>query len=73
MVTQKVKADLNVLGFGMKHGVLSNTNGTRAITEKRHSSEVKAKVSQGGDHPKQLGTASGSSYILGLCGGLGYT
>ena len=62
-----------MFGLGVEYWVLGYTNGTRVVTEKRHSSEVKAKVSQGGDHPKQLGTASGSSYILGLYGGLCYT
>ena len=73
VISQKVVPDLNVFGLGVQDWVLGYTNGTHAITVKRHSGVGKPIVSQSGGHPKQLGIASGSSYILSLYGGLCYT
>jgi hypothetical protein len=73
VVSQEVKTDLYVLGFGVKNRVFGYTYGTGAITQQRHSPKLKDIVLQSSNHPKQLGTTSSSSNILNFCGGLGYS
>jgi len=51
VVSEKVESDFDVFGFGVKHWILCNTNGTRAITEKWHSPILKSEISQSGNHP----------------------
>ena len=51
VVSEKVETDFDVFGFGVKHWILCNTNGTRAITEKWHSPILKSEISQSGNHP----------------------
>jgi hypothetical protein len=36
VVSQEVKTDLYVLGFGVENGIFGYTYGTGAITEQRH-------------------------------------
>ena len=72
MVTQDVKADLDVFGLGVENGVFSYAYGTGAITKQRHSSEMQAIVSQSSYHLKQLETTGSRSNILSFGGGLGY-
>jgi hypothetical protein len=40
VVSQEVKTDLYVLGFGVENGVCGYTYGTGAITEQRHSPKL---------------------------------
>jgi hypothetical protein len=40
VVSQEVKTNLYVLGFGVKNGVFGYTNGTGAITEQRYSPKL---------------------------------
>jgi hypothetical protein len=44
MITKKVKANINVLGPRMQHGILGNTYGTRAIIKQRHMMKIQAKI-----------------------------
>jgi hypothetical protein len=40
VVSQEVKTDLYVLGFGVENGVFGYTYGTGAITQQRHSPKL---------------------------------
>ena len=39
MITQEVKAHINVFGLGLENWVFGYTYGTCAVTKQRHSSE----------------------------------
>ena len=73
VVSQKMKAHINVFGLRVQHGVLSNANSTRAVTKQRNTRKAQTKITQSGHHPKQLGTAASRSNILSLRGRLGDT
>jgi hypothetical protein len=62
-----------VFGFGVKHGIFSNTNGTRAITHERYIGTLLTKITQRVCDPKQLGATTSGSNIFGFCGRLSYT
>ena len=51
VVSQKVVSHIYVFGFGVEHGVFGNTDGTRTITEMRHSRKGQTKISQSVSHP----------------------
>jgi hypothetical protein len=44
MITKKVKANINVFDPPMQHRILGNTYDTRAITKKRHTMKIQAKI-----------------------------
>jgi hypothetical protein len=44
MVTEKVKAYINVLGLRMQHWILVNTYDTGAITKQGHMMEIQVKI-----------------------------
>jgi hypothetical protein len=73
IISQKVVAHLYFFGSGVEHRIFSNTYGTSAIPHERNMDELLTKVTQGIGDPKQLGTATSSSYILGLGGRQSYT
>ena len=50
-----------------------NAYGTGAITQKWNLGTLLTKITQSIGDPKELGTATSSSNVLGFCGGLGYT
>jgi hypothetical protein len=54
IVSQEVVPHLYVFGFGVKHRVFGNTNGTRAITHERYMGTLLTKVTQHVYDPKQL-------------------
>jgi hypothetical protein len=54
IVSQEVIPHFNVFGSRVEHGVFGNTNGTRAITHKRHMGTLLTKITQGVCDPKQL-------------------
>jgi hypothetical protein len=62
-----------MFGFGVKHGVFGNTNGTCAITHERYMRTLLTKVTQLVCDPKQLWAKTSSSNILSFYGRLGYT
>jgi hypothetical protein len=71
--SQKVVPHFYVFGSGVKHGVLGNTDGTRAITHERHMGTLLTKVTQRVCDPKQLGATTSGSNIFGFYGRLSYT
>ena len=73
IISQEVVSHFNMLGFGMEHWVFGNAYGTGAITQKWNLGTLLTKVTQSIGDPKELGTATSSSNILSVCGGLGYT
>ena len=73
IISQEVVSHFNMLGFGMEHWVFGNAYGTGAITQKWNLGTLLTKVTQSVGDPKELGTATRSSNVLGFCGGLGYT
>jgi hypothetical protein len=73
IVSQKVVSHFYVFGSGVKHGVFGKTNGTRAITHKRHMGTLLTKVTQRVCDPKQLGATTSGSNIFGFYGRLSYT
>jgi len=40
MIAQKVKAHINVFGFGVENWIFGYTYGTGAVTKQRHSPEL---------------------------------
>jgi hypothetical protein len=54
IVSQEVVPHLYVFGFGVKHRVFGNTNGTRAIKHERYMGTLLTKVTQHVYDPKQL-------------------
>jgi hypothetical protein len=44
IVMKKLKMNINMLGPWMKHMILCNTYGTRAITKQRHLIKNQAKI-----------------------------
>jgi hypothetical protein len=62
-----------MFGSGVKHRIFGNTNGSRAITHKRHMGTLFTKVTQRVCDPKQLEATTSGSNILGFCGRLSYT
>jgi hypothetical protein len=54
IISQKVVPHFYVFGSGVKHRVVSNTNGTRAITHERYMETLLTKVTQRVCDPKQL-------------------
>ena len=73
IVPQKVVPHLYVFRFGVEDRIFGYAYGTGAVTEKWNLGALLTKVTHGIGHPKQLGTATSSSYIFSLSGGLGYT
>jgi hypothetical protein len=54
IVSLEVVPHFYVFGFGVKHGVVGNTNGTRAITHEMYMGTLLTKVTQCLCDPKQL-------------------
>jgi hypothetical protein len=54
MISEKMKANIDVLGLRMQHRILGNTYGTHAIAMQRHMMKFQAKIPQSGHHPEQL-------------------
>jgi hypothetical protein len=73
IVSQKVVPHFYVFGYGVKHGIFGNTNGTRAITHETYMGTLLTKVTQRVCDPKQLGATTGGGNIFGFCGRLSYT
>jgi hypothetical protein len=70
VVSQKMIPHFYVLGFGVKHWVLSNTYGTCAITLKWDMGILLTKVTHGVCDPKELRETIGSGNVLYLGSGL---
>jgi hypothetical protein len=68
MISNKMKADIDVLGLRMHHRIFGNSDGTRAITMKRHMRKLQAKIPQSSRHPKQLRATTSGNNILSLYG-----
>jgi hypothetical protein len=73
IVSQKVVPHFHVFGYGVKHRIFGNTNGTRAITHETYMGTLLTKVTQRVCDPKQLGATTGGGNIFGFCGRLSYT
>jgi hypothetical protein len=73
IVCQEVVPHLYIFGFGVKHGIFGNTNGTRAIRHERNMGTLLTKVTQCVCDPKHLVATTSSSNILDFCGRLSYT
>jgi hypothetical protein len=54
IISQKLVPHFYVFGFGVKHMVFGNTNGTRAITHERYMGTLLTKVTQRVYDPKKL-------------------
>lgn len=64
VISQKVVSDINMFGFGVKYGIFGNTDGTCAITQKRHSRKAQTKITQGVSHPQNLRATASDSNIF---------
>jgi hypothetical protein len=73
IISQNVVPHFYVFGFGVKHGIFGNTNGTRAITRERYMGTLLTKVTQCVCDPKQLGATTSCSNIFDFCNRLSYT
>jgi hypothetical protein len=73
VVSQKIIPHFYVLGFGMKHWVLSNTYGTGAITLKWDMGILLTEVTHGICDLKELRAKTSSGNVLCLGSGLSNT
>jgi hypothetical protein len=73
IISQKMIPHFYVLGFGMKHWVLSNAYGTGAITLKWDMCILLTKVTHGVCDPKELRATTSSGNVLCLGSGLSNT
>jgi hypothetical protein len=73
IIPQKVLPHFYVFGFGVKHRIFGNTNGTRAITHERYMGTLLTKITKFVCDPKQLGATTSGNNILCFCGRLSNT
>jgi hypothetical protein len=68
MISEKMRANIDVLSLRMKHEIFGNADGTRVIKKESHMRKLQAKIPQDSHHPKQQRVTTSSSNILSLCG-----
>jgi hypothetical protein len=68
-----VVVHLDVFGSWVEHRIFVYAYGIGAATHERMVGAPLTKVTQSVGDPKQFGTTTSSSYILGFCGRLSYT
>jgi hypothetical protein len=73
MVTDKVVADLDVLGLVMLNRIMSDLDGTLIVTLEWHLVEVNTIILHGLPHPKELSTTTHGRHILGFGSGERHT